>query len=155
MACYECYTVQCAYTGVSKNISSWYSSLGPNTHANLRQCARKKWVYFHNNKMYEKKLPTIKKRWCIQTPPCYWIYNQNVCNVVRCNGFFSSCSFHFCSHYYYRQSASLIYSDLCLVVHFIYAFFALFFSQQNRRKRIKNKIREKRKISLILRSFAI
>lgn len=61
MACYECYTVQCAYTGVSKNISSWYSSLGPNTHANLRQCARKKWVYFHNNEMYKKKLPTIKK----------------------------------------------------------------------------------------------
>lgn len=91
-----------------------------------------------------KKTANNKKRWCIQTPPCYWIYNQNVCNVVRCNGFFSSCSFHFCSHYYYRQSASLIYSDLCLVVHFIYAFFALFFSTEQKKKNKKQNPRKEK-----------
>lgn len=48
--------------------------------------------YKNNNNNHIAHLSTMQrrrniyvatiKRWCIQTPPCYWIYKQNVCNVV-------------------------------------------------------------------------
>lgn len=113
----------------------------------LDKRTRKKWVYFRNAKCnrnqtkqqqklkYEgekrkkTRVPTIK-RWCIQTPPCIESTSRTCATSPRYNGFYSVLllisegffSFYFRIHYYYRQSASLIYSDLCLVVDFMQRF---------------------------------
>lgn len=134
--CMQCAVCLYRCVGCVKKYQLTISISRSQTHANLRQCARKKWVYFRNTKKKKqkenknannKKDDAFRLRLVIEsTQP------ERVCNVVRRNGFFSSCSFHFCSHYYYRQSASLIYSDLCLVVHFIYAFFSLIERRKHR-----------------------